>query len=265
MSFIPVDCVALPDNLLESELFGFEKGSFTGADTMHPGLLEYADPGTIFLDEICELKPYLQSKLLRVLQEKEFRRIGGKELIKVDLRIISATNKNPREAVDTGLLREDLYYRLNVIPLEIPPLRDRAEDIPILAEYFLEKFMDERANHPMKFGRNVMKMLEDYPWPGNIRELQNLVERLVSLVDDDTIRLTDLPQNIRSMARDEIIEDRKQVGLSFCDRKKKMIEKFEREYFEMLLSECKGNKSKAARIAQIDRKTLYRRLSVYKS
>ena len=181
--FIPVDLVAVPENLLESELFGYEKGAFTGAESVRRGLLEYADQGTLFLDEICELAPKLQAKLLRVIQEQEFRRVGGNKLIKVNLRIISATNKEPKMAVNSGLLREDLFYRLNVIPLVLPPLRERKEDILLLVHYYLEKFGELSTSGIKSIDLAAMDAMMSYSWPGNVRELQNLVEQVVSLAE----------------------------------------------------------------------------------
>lgn len=203
--FIPIDCVALPDNLLESELFGYEKGAFTGAESMRRGLLEFADGGTLFLDEICELAPNLQAKLLRVLQEREFRRVGGKTLIKVDLRIISATNKYPLDAVKSGYLRQDLYYRLNVIPLELPPLKNRKEDIPLLADHFLEHFGKSARTRKKGIQESVLNALVDYSWPGNVRELRNLIECIVSLTDNSQITLSDLPDIYRGPKNQEVV------------------------------------------------------------
>ncbi len=260
-ALIPVDCVALPENLLESELFGYEKGAFTGAESMRRGLIEYADKGTLFLDEICELAPNLQAKLLRVLQESEFRRIGGKELIKVNIRIISATNKKPEDAIKNGTLREDLFYRLSVIPVELPPLRKRKEDIVILLDYFLNKFNDSENSIRKTFSPKAIDVLTNYLWPGNIRELQNLVERVVSLIDGPVIKLNHLPENTRTSAQQN--QDNHLNDSPFLDEKKKILENFEKTYFKNLLIKYHGNISKAAEYAKISRRTLYRMINTY--
>ncbi|NIT60135.1 MAG: response regulator [Aliifodinibius sp.] len=259
---IPVDCVALPDYLLESELFGYEKGAFTGAETMHKGLLEYANESTLFLDEICELPLNLQAKLLRAIQQHEFRRIGGKELIKVKLRIISASNKEPRSAVRKGLLREDLYYRLNVVPLTIPPLRMRKEDIPVLVNYFLNKFSKNVLSVKKSIERPAMDALMNYSWPGNVRELENLIEQLVALVDGSEIHLADLPQYIISTGSiSELEKFTQEANLPYYKARKQFLEEFDMQYFQNLVEKCDGNLSKAAKLAQINRTTLYRKLS----
>jgi DNA-binding NtrC family response regulator len=262
-AFIPVDCVALPEHLLESELFGHERGAFTGAETMRRGLLEYADKGTLFLDEICELAPTLQAKLLRVLQQREFRRVGGKDLIQVDLRIISATNKRPADAIRNRELREDLYYRLNVIPIEIPPLRERTEDIPLLVERFIERF--SRANNCN--GKTVhslaLEALMSYSWPGNVRELQNVVERVMSLTADPTICVADLPDYIASFAKVDGIRMDEISRLPFLNARQRIHEEFEKQYIIQLLQRCKGNISKAAQTAKVSRRTIYRLLHDY--
>ncbi|MFQ5641304.1 MAG: sigma-54-dependent transcriptional regulator, partial [bacterium] len=240
--FIPVDCVALPDSLLESELFGHEKGAFTGAEFRRKGLLEYAHKGTIFLDEICELAPNLQAKLLRVLQEREFRRVGGNELIKVDLRILSATNQNPEQAVKDGLFREDLYYRLNVIPFEIPPLRERKQDVPLLVHHFLELFGGSKKRKRKTIGPVVMNALTNYSWPGNVRELRNIIECIMSLTDGDKeIQLSDLPHNFMDSNNHKTISCSHLKDLSFLDAKKRLLSDFEKEYFSNLLKDTNGN------------------------
>lgn len=179
--FIPLDCVALPTNLLESEIFGYEKGAFTGAIAAKPGLLEIAHDGTLFLDEITELDINLQAKLLRVLQERQFRRIGGTKIIHVNVRIISATNVVPEKAVKDNKLRQDLYFRLNVVPIILPPLRNRKEDIPILVQHFIKKFSPTSPREIKGITREAMKELKRYHWPGNVRELQNVIEQAMSL------------------------------------------------------------------------------------
>lgn len=266
--FIPVDCVALPETLLESELFGYEKGAFTGAESMRRGLLEYADRGTLFLDEISELAPNLQAKLLRVLQEREFRRVGGKDFQRVDLRVISATNQEPTLAVESNRLREDLYYRLNVIPLELPPLRQRKEDIPLFVEYYLQHFGNSARYRKLSIDDKAMQALLKYNWPGNVRELCNLIECLVSLTDGPVIEFSDLPENItaanpRSVRKRESGNDEasQYTGLSFQKAKNQVVAEFERAYFSNILKKCEGNISQAARQANISRRTLYRMIT----
>jgi transcriptional regulator with PAS, ATPase and Fis domain len=255
-AFIPVDCVALPTNLLESELFGFEKGAFTGAIGTKHGLFELADQGTFFLDEICELDPMLQAKLLRVLQERQFRRIGGKNLINVDVRVISATNRNPEDAVREKVLREDLYFRLNVIPIYVPALRERKEDIPPLAAYFIEKFIHANGLGPKELAPETTRLLLDYDWPGNVRELQNIMERMVSLCPRRAILPDDLPACIRThapnatMAPDPVI----QTSRSWREN----LNAFKRTYFTRLLEQTHGDIPEAARQAKVSPRTLYR-------
>jgi DNA-binding NtrC family response regulator len=259
-AFIPVDCVALPENLLESELFGYERGAFTGATSMRRGLLELADHGTLFLDEICELAPYLQAKLLRVLQEREFRRIGGKELLKSDLRIVCATNKVPIQAVEANLLREDLYYRLNVIPVKLPPLRDRKEDVPLLSKHFLQKVSKFSGKDGLSLNPEAMDALRKYEWPGNIRELRNLIEQLVSLTDKAEIGLSDLPDYIASNSN-----GKRDSHYHFSSEPYEQAKRhFEEKYFLSLIKACNGNISKAAKKANINRKTMYRKIDALK-
>lgn len=196
--FVPINCGAIPKELLESELFGHEKGAFTHAIRARPGRFEIADGGTVFLDEIGEMDPLLQVKILRVLQEREIERVGGAGMKKVDVRIIAATNRNLEDEVAAGRFREDLFYRLNVIPLHLPPLRDRGEDVLLLIEHFLRRFCLVKKRPPLALGPDVERVLEAYPWPGNVRELENLAERLSILCDGDEVRLDDLPAKILS-------------------------------------------------------------------
>lgn len=196
--FIKINCAALPENLLESELFGNERGAYTGAHASRAGRFELADKGTIFLDEIGEMPISLQAKMLRVLQEKQFERIGGTRTFTVDVRIVAATNVSLEQAVGRGEFRPDLYYRLNVVPVELPPLRDRKEDIPLLFSHFLSK-SNERNGRKIKITSELLDFLIAYKWPGNVREMQNLVERMVILAEDDRLDLSDLPSNVLSM------------------------------------------------------------------
>ncbi len=196
--FLAINCGAIPEPLLESELFGHVKGAFTGAIAHKAGLFEVADGGTVFLDEIGEMSPALQVKLLRVLQEKTFRRVGGTEDIQVDVRLIAATNRDLKEAIARGMFREDLYWRLNVIPIHLPPLRERKEDIPLLAREFLNRFAKAQGREGLSLSPEAMRLLEAYDWPGNIRELENVIERAVALEPSDRLTPASLPDHLRS-------------------------------------------------------------------
>ncbi|MDZ7289986.1 MAG: sigma 54-interacting transcriptional regulator [candidate division KSB1 bacterium] len=261
-AFIPVDCVALPSSLLESELFGFEKGAFTGAMGRKHGLLEFADHGTFFLDEITELDPLLQAKLLRVLQERQFRRIGGQNLISVDIRVISATNRNPEAAVKEKILREDLYFRLNVIPIYVPALRERKEDIPILATHFIDKFIQANDLGPKELAPETMSTLQEYHWPGNVRELQNVIERVISLCSGDIILPSDLALHIRHhrpLSAASIISTL-QAPRSWREE----LKAFKELYFKNLLEQTHGHIPEAARHAKVSLRTVYRIAQKYK-
>jgi len=260
-AFIPLDCVALPSTLLESELFGFEKGAFTGAVQSKPGVFELAEGGTLFLDEITELDPNLQAKLLRVLQERQFRRIGGREMVNVNVRIISATNRNPETAVNEGILREDLYYRLNVVPIFVPPLRDRKEDIPLLVSHFIDKYNPFSVIEIKGISRSAIECLKKYKWPGNCRELENLIHRVMSLSDQEIIELDDLPEEfITSSAQ---ILQGSLLTKTFKEAKHEYMKNFGKQYIGKLLTECKGNISEVARRANLSRRTLYRMITEF--
>jgi two-component system response regulator HydG len=248
---VKLNCGALPEGLIESELFGHEKGAFTGAIQQRKGRFELADGGSIFLDEISEMPPPTQVKLLRVLQEGEFERVGGTQTLKGDVRIIAATNVDLEAAVAEGRFRKDLFYRLNVIHLVIPPLRERAEDIPLLALYFLDKFCLENDRSAMGFTPNAMAALKNYHWPGNIRELQNVVERAVALTTGNMVHLEDLPDEIRrhQPEDDKIVLP---VGVT--------MEEIERLAILQTLKKTRGDKELAARLLGIGLATLYRRL-----
>ena len=247
--FIAVSCAALPESLLESELFGHEKGSFTGAYAQKKGKFEIANKGTLFLDEVGEMSTNIQVHLLRVLEEKEFTRVGGNELIKVDVRVVSATNKDIRKAVASGQFREDVYYRLNVVTIELPPLRERKEDIPLLAQHFLKKFALENQKEVTGFSPDATDFLLKYEWPGNVRELENAIERAVILAQNSNIEITDLPRQNLPLAR------------SASPGKK--LKEAEKNHILNILTETQGNYSEAARILGISRMTLYNKARVY--
>jgi DNA-binding NtrC family response regulator len=263
--FMAINCAALPDHLLESELFGHEKGAFTGADVARRGLLEAASGGTFFLDEVTEMSMDLQAKLLRVIQERKIRRVGGEGELTIDVRWVSATNRDPEKAVKDGALRQDLLFRLNVVPLKLPPLRARRDDIPALAQHFLRKYAQEYDRPQIAFAPDSLRVLCEYDWPGNIRELQNMVERVVSLcAPGQTIGKDDLPEELLNRERSTT------RGLSpflsdqlFHDAKAEAVSSFEKEYLRSLLEKNGGNISQAARQAGIDRKTIHRMLAKY--
>jgi two-component system, NtrC family, response regulator HydG len=260
-AFIPVDCAALPENLLESELFGHEKGAFTGAIRTKPGLMELADGGTLFLDEIGELPLGLQAKLLRVLQERQIRRVGGTQLVDVDTRVVSATNRDIRDAIVRGHFREELYYRINVIEIRLPPLRERAGDIPLLVHAFLRRYAQGRVQ---TCDADAMKALEAYRWPGNVRELQNVMERACALADGEAIVLADLPDHVvggggaggASSLPEGVRLDASTLPLK--DAKEQWMGVLEASYLRQLLERHDGNISAAAKTAGIDRKTFHR-------
>ncbi len=254
---VKVHCAALPETLLESELFGHEKGAFTGAVARKKGRFELADSGTIFLDEIGEISPNVQVKLLRVLQEHEFERVGGEETIKVDIRIIAATNRDLKKSVAEGKFREDLFYRLNIINIYIPSLRERREDIPLLFDYFLKLYTKKHGKNILGIKQEALSILENYKWPGNVRELQNLIENLVILCNKKWITAEILPAHLKS-------EDR------FAPEKREVLflvgtplHEIEKQAILSTLNYTNWNKSKAAKILNIGRKTLLRKLEEY--
>ncbi len=254
-SFVAVNCSALPESLLESELFGHEKGSFTGATGRRAGKFEQSDGGTIFLDEIALMTPATQSKVLRVLQEREFERVGGNELIKIDTRVISATNKNLEEAVKKGEFREDLYYRISVFPIKLPALRERKEDIPLLAAHFLNKYAKQESKEIEAISPDALELLMGYHWPGNVRELENTIERGVVLANPPEIAARDLPTSIRSLGEKKIYESDNKLS--------SWIEKLEEEALRQALLECEGNISQTAKRLGIGRATIYRKAKKY--
>jgi len=248
MPFIAVSLGALPDTLIESELFGYEKGAFTGAEYTKKGRLELANGGTLFLDEIGEISPKTQVDLLRVLEESEFRRVGGVKPIKADVRFISATNRNLEEAVSKAQFRDDLYYRLNVVPIYVPPLRDRKEDIPLLVEHFLKKIANKTNRKPKKIQPKAMELLTNSLWPGNIRELENTIERAVVLAQKEEINPEDLPYRLQEQPQKP---------------SSRALKDWEKSHILFVLEENNWNISKTALDLDIDRATLYNKIKKY--
>lgn len=258
--FVAVNCASIPRELLESELFGHEKGAFTGAHQRKLGKFEIANGGTIFLDEVGELEMVLQAKLLRVIQQKEFERVGGTELIKTDVRIISATNKDLKTAVDEKLFREDLFYRLNSFPIHIPPLRERKKDIIVLAEHFLQKFNQKLGKNYKGFTKRALKAMYDYSWPGNIRELENTIERCMIISEGDYIDVNDLPTNIRS---EDNFSNYDLNAPLFPPDTIIPFEKVKEEAIRHALKVTNGNIFEASKKLKIGRATIYRLLEKY--
>ncbi len=248
--FVVVDCASLHENLLQSELFGHEKGAYTGAVRLKHGLFEVADRGTIFLDEIGELTPQLQVKLLRVLETGVFRRLGGTVDIRVDVRVIAATNRSLEVMMKEGSFREDLYYRLNVFSLQIPPLRERADDVPTLVEHFIRN-SNVTQKRTARVSEQAMQVLRRYPWPGNVRELENVIERALILCDAGVIEPEHLPLGVRLEPSFQSTDE---------DRRLVTLEEVERRYVKRVLEECKGHRHKAATILGISERNLYRKL-----
>ena len=251
--FVAINCAAIPETLLESELFGHEKGAFTGAQERRTGVFELAHRGTLFLDEIAEMQPATQVKLLRVLQERTFRRLGGRQEQSVDVRMIAATNVNPGEAVRNGKLREDLFYRLNVFTIELPPLRDRREDVPLLIQRFLNEFNAVNGKSVRAVDQETMQVLEQYPWPGNIRELRNVMERATILADADFIALRHLPPLLVAKGEETLPTVTLTPGTT--------VDEAERRLILLTLDHTRGNKTRAAEILGISLKTLHNKLN----
>lgn len=246
--FIPINCGAIPVELVENELFGHERGAFTGASAARPGLIHEADGGTLFLDEIDSLPLLAQVKLLRFLQEKEYRPLGSTRTRRADVRVVTATNINVEKAVREGKLRQDLYYRLDIIPLLLPPLRERREDIPVLASHFLALYADKFGKRVRRFSPGAMQKLLLYEWPGNVRELENVVQRAVALTDGTTIQTHEI-----ALLRQEAGQQLE----SFQEAKSRVVSQFERTYIQSLLLACEGNITKAAQAAQKNRRAFW--------
>jgi DNA-binding NtrC family response regulator len=252
--FLALNCSAIPATLIESELFGYERGAFTGADQRRLGNFELANSGTLFLDEIGELPLELQAKFLRVLEERKIRRLGGRSEVEVDVRVICATNRDLKEEIRKGRFREDLYFRLHVFTIELPPLKERKEDIPLLVHHFIEKFNAETGKHVQGMTPAALAVLQAYPWPGNIRELRNTVERAMILVDGDVIAEEQLPPDVQP-TRPEAATLRLPLGLA--------LDQVEKEYIVASLQRNGGNKARTAEALGISEKTLYNKLNRY--
>ena len=252
--FMPINCSAIPDTLLESELFGYQKGAFTGAQETRRGLIEEAQGGTVFLDEINTLSPSLQVKLLRVLQERVVRRVGGRENLQIDIRLVSASNQDLEDAAKRGEFRQDLFYRLNVVPVRLPDLKDRREDIPLLVFHFLQKFAQQHGEPPRRFANDAMRVLMTHSWPGNVRELENAVEHALTMGKGEILLPEDLPLSVTAPERD-IVQEATLDDVSLAE--------LERRYILRILEKMGGHQIKTSRVLGIDRRTLYRRLRQY--
>jgi DNA-binding NtrC family response regulator len=252
---VDINCGALPDNLVESELFGYQKGAFTGATETRKGLVETANGGTLFFDEVQALKPELQAKLLRALQERVIRRVGGRENIKVDVRVIAATNQDILDAVRKGEFREDLYYRLNVVNIYLPELSERREDIPLLIDLFLNRYAETNHQEVRHFSNEAMRLLLGYNWPGNVRELENAVEHALTIGVETTLKIPDLPPYISGLVG--------KMGATEPVGHARTLDEIERRHILSILEETGGNHVRAAEILGIDRRTLYRKLDKY--
>jgi two-component system response regulator AtoC len=257
--FLAVNCGAIPENLLESELFGHKKGAFTGAVYDRRGIFEEADGGTILLDEIGELPYPLQAKLLRVLQEKEIRRVGDDRCISIDVRIIAATAKDIAQEAQNGSFREDLFYRLNVLPVHIPPLRERKEDIPLLIDYFLHKYNQQSSTSVQGIAPPALKLLTNYLWPGNVRELENIIERIMVMIDTTTIDVQDLPDYIRNVSIEDCSADSSMDEYSI----KKMARLLEEKLIRKALQKTRGNKTRAIKLLEISYPALLSKIEEY--
>jgi transcriptional regulator with GAF, ATPase, and Fis domain len=256
--FVPVNCAAIPGELLESELFGHEKGAFTNAIRMRIGRFELANGGTVFLDEIGDMNPILQSKLLRVLQERQFERVGGIKTIKTDIRILAATHQNLKMLVQQRKFREDLYYRLNVIPIEIPPLRERKMDIPLLTHHFLEQFNKRKKKKIRGIREEAMARLTQYEWPGNVRELENTIERVIILLDGDEVTSQDLPDKFQELPEMDPAQSPQipESGISLDAA----VNEFERNLILQALAKTGWVKNKAAQLLNLNRTTLIEKI-----
>src|SRR2546422_3699983 len=262
--FVAINCAAIPDTLLETELFGHEKGAFTGAIARKPGKFELANRGTLFLDEIGDLPLSLQAKILRALEEKSFERVGGTVLLHVDVRVVAATNRHLKAAVAARQFREDLYFRLSVFPITIPPLRERPDDIPMLAKYFIDKFCRDLNKKPLTFAPSAVQELREYAWPGNVRELQNCIERACILTEGDTIHARHLSLSFREAPAPAAVNDDgwSKIDLSgtLAEATRRVVSEAEGRKIQQTLAEAGGNRGRAAELLQVSYKTLLAKL-----
>ena len=264
--FVAINCAAIPENLLESELFGYENGAFTGATARKPGRFELAHRGTLFLDEIGDLPLGLQAKILRALEEKSFERVGGTVSLRVDVRVVAATNRGLKAAVAARQFREDLYFRLSVFPITIPPLRERPNDITLLARYFVDKYCRDMNKRPLTLAPSAEQALKDYPWPGNVRELQNCIERVVILSDGDTIRASQLSLSFRAApGAPGVVDDLDPLAAidlsgSLAEATERVIASVERRKIEQALKEADGNRLRAAELLRVSQKAFLAKL-----
>ena len=260
--FVPLNCGALPEHLVESEIFGYEKGAFTGANRAKPGLLETAHGGTFFMDEISELPPPLQVKFLRVLEGGRFRRVGSNEEREVDIRLISATNRDLEARVEAEEFREDLFYRINTFTISIPPLKERPDDIPLLASHFLQHYGEQNQTTVQGISPEAMELLQNHEWKGNVRELEHAIEHALVLASEEFIQPEDLPQNVqKTQAREPLPHT--YLELPFKEAKEHLVEDFERRYIAEVLNKYEGNISRSAAHSGIDRRSLHRLLAKY--
>jgi DNA-binding NtrC family response regulator len=259
--FVRINCGALTESLLESELFGHERGAFSGAIQARRGKFEYAAGGTLLLDEIGDISPLMQVKLLRVLQEKEIQRVGGNETIPVDVRILATTNRDLEQAIAADGFRSDLFYRLNVVRIHLPPLRARMEDVPLLAEHFLAQFAEKSGRRPLHIGATAMDQLLAYPWPGNVRELGNVMERAAAMAQGDSLDVVELPRPPTPIPATD--SGSLPLDLTFKDGRARVIADYERAYLAACLKRFRGNIAQCAQYCGVDNKTFYRKMQDY--
>jgi len=262
-SFVEINCAAIPEELIESELFGHEKGAFTGAVAQKKGKFDLADGGTIFLDEIGDMSLKTQAKVLRILQERKFERVGGTKTLEVDVRVIAATNKILEDEIKAGNFREDLFYRLNVVPFTVPPLRARKGDIPLLLDQFLQKCCTREGLEVKFFSPEAMELMKNHDWPGNVRELKNIVERLVIMTPGTTIDVADLPAHMSAIANGREVVPQRLENVLECSTLREAREEFEKEFILQKLEENSWNVSKTAEVIELERSNLYRKMKSY--
>ena len=262
-AFVEINCAAIPEELIESELFGHEKGAFTGAVAQKKGKFDLADGGTIFLDEIGDMSLKTQAKVLRILQERKFERVGGTKTLEVDVRVIAATNKILEDEIKAGNFREDLFYRLNVVPFTVPPLRARKGDIPLLLDQFLQKCCTREGLEVKFFSPEAMELMKNHDWPGNVRELKNIVERLVIMTPGTTIDVADLPAHMSAIANGREVVPQRLENVLECSTLREAREEFEKEFILQKLEENSWNVGKTAEVIELERSNLYRKMKSY--